>query len=133
MCVAFANEPGVNLIRPQLRELGSHARLLVTTTFATTRPSALATAHKLGAEVRVLNPSGGTYHPEVILADSSDTGSGMLVGSANLTGGLVHNGGDRANKPRHQNARPMADSEGIRFANVARAAQNRPDWRGTLP
>ena len=110
MCVAFANEPGVNLIRPQLKELGSSARLLVTSVFATTRPSALATAHGLGVEVRVLNPSGGTYHPKVILADSSDTGSGMLVGSANLTGGLVHNVEIGALVRGRRDDRPIADA-----------------------
>ena len=110
LCVAFANEPGVNLIRPQLRELGSRARLLVTSTFATTRPSALATAHGLGVEVRVLNPSGGTFHPKVILADSPTTGSGMLVGSANLTGGLVHNVEIGALIHGRRDDRPIADA-----------------------
>jgi len=91
LCVAFASQQGVHLLHRELHRLGDRTRLLVTTQFGTTTGPALATAAELGARVRVLNPAGArTYHPKVYLGR---TGSRIaaVVGSANLTGGLVSN------------------------------------------
>jgi HKD family nuclease len=92
LCVAFASRAGVALVENELRALAEKKRvsLLVTTTFGTTTPAALARAAELGVDVRVLNPSGGTYHPKVYLGRHDDQVR-AVVGSANLTGGLVSN------------------------------------------
>jgi hypothetical protein len=67
------------------------SRLLVTTTFQTTSPSALAMASGLGLDVRVLNPgSGRTFHPKLYLG-TGVSGANAVIGSANLTGGLATN------------------------------------------
>jgi hypothetical protein len=88
LCVAFANQAGVELVAPLLRD--RPVRLLATTVFGGTTTAALARAADLGAEVRVLNLPGGTYHPKLYLARSGGSAT-ALVGSANLTGGLIRN------------------------------------------
>jgi len=91
LCVAFASSAGVHLIGRELGRLRDRARMLVTTQFGTTTTDALARAKAFGTHVRVLNPSGSrTYHPKLYLGR---TGSRVaaVVGSANLTGGLVSN------------------------------------------
>ncbi len=90
MCVAFATSAGVSLVRKELEQVGTSARLLVTTTFGSTNPEALSQAVSLGVHVRVLNLSPGTYHPKLYLSQSTREAS-AIVGSANLTGGLVTN------------------------------------------
>jgi hypothetical protein len=90
LCVAFANEAGVNLIAPALERAGKRARLLATTVFGGTTAAALTRAGALGADVRVLNPPRGTYHPKLYLARRGDVAR-ALVGSANLTSGLLRN------------------------------------------
>jgi hypothetical protein len=53
LCVAFVQKAGVHLPRRQLEQLGSHARLLHTTTF-TECSTALELAHELGAQVGIV-------------------------------------------------------------------------------
>lgn len=96
LCVAFVQEKGLHLLRSELERLRRRqvpARLLVTTTFQMTSPSALSMASDLGLEVRVLNPSGcKTFHPKLYLGNAGG-GSRAVIGSANLTGGLfAHRG-----------------------------------------
>jgi len=91
LAVAFVSEAGVHLLRPQLRRLRDRTRLLVTTTFGTTKPAALAMAADLGVQVRTLNPGGGTYHPKAFLTRAADGRAAAVVGSSNLTGGLIVN------------------------------------------
>ncbi|WP_041454131.1 hypothetical protein [Anaeromyxobacter sp. K] len=58
LCVAFVQEKGLHLLQKELEGLrarGARSRLLVTTTFQTTSPSALSMASGLGLDVRVLN------------------------------------------------------------------------------
>jgi hypothetical protein len=62
---------------------------MVTTVFADCA-AALARANDLGAAVRVLNLTGGTYHPKVYLTTAAETAH-ATVGSANLTSGLICN------------------------------------------
>jgi hypothetical protein len=94
LCVAFVQEKGLHLLGSELEELKRRRvspRLLVTTTFETTTSSALAMAHGLGLDVRVLNPgSGKTFHPKLYLAEAGE-GASAVIGSANLTGGLATN------------------------------------------
>ena len=93
LCVAFVHERGLHLLRPELEQLqarGRAPRLLVTTTFDATRGSALALAHQLGVEVRVLNPGGSSYHPKLYLG-SRGSRAHAVIGSANLTAGLANN------------------------------------------
>lgn len=94
LCVAFVQEKGVHLLEKELdslRRKGARARLLVTTTFATTSEPALAMARALGLDVRVLNPgSGSTFHPKLYLGRAGRD-AGAVIGSANLTGGLATN------------------------------------------
>lgn len=89
MCVAFAGTPGVQLI---LKELATakRARLLSTTVFGSTTLNALSLASKHGVEVRVRNPSVGTYHPKLYLSQTGDRAA-AVIGSANLTHGLIVN------------------------------------------
>jgi hypothetical protein len=65
-------------------------QLLVTTTFGTSTAAALSVAYDAGVDVRVLNPRGVTYHPKVYVGRRDDRVS-VVVGSANLTSGLVKN------------------------------------------
>lgn len=94
LCVAFVQEKGLHLLEKELdglRRRKVRPRLLVTTTFQTTSRSALAMAHGLGLEVRVLNPgSGRTFHPKLYLG-AAGQGARAVIGSANLTGGLATN------------------------------------------
>jgi len=94
LCVAFVQERGLHLLERELDGLQRRkvaARLLVTTTFQTTSPSALAMARGLGLQVRVLNPgSGRTFHPKLYLGAAGRAAS-AVIGSANLTGGLATN------------------------------------------
>jgi len=89
LCVAFVQKAGVHLLRGQLEQLGGRARLLHTTTF-TECSTALGMARDLGTQVGILNPPSGTYHPKVYLARRGDE-LRAVVGSPNLTGGLVNN------------------------------------------
>jgi len=89
LCVAFISMEGVHLLHGQLQH-AKRARLLATTVFGSTAPAALDRASDLGVEVRVLNPSSGTYHPKLYLARRGNT-STAVIGSANLTAGLVSN------------------------------------------
>lgn len=92
VCVAFAQARGVHLVAKELEAVSKRgtARVLVTTTLGSSSPAALAAIRDCGAELRVLNPGGATYHPKVFL---TRRGSAVraIVGSANLTSGLVAN------------------------------------------
>ncbi len=94
LCVAFVQEKGLRLLQSELEQLRRrevHARLLVTTTFQTTTPSALSMAMGLGMDVRVLNPgTGRTFHPKLYLGNAGEDAR-AVIGSANLTGGLFAN------------------------------------------
>jgi HKD family nuclease len=94
LCVAFVQERGLHLLERELEGLRSRkapGRLLVTTTFQTTSPAALAMASGLGLQIRVLNPgSGRTFHPKLYLG-MAEGGASAVIGSANLTGGLATN------------------------------------------
>jgi hypothetical protein len=63
---------------------------VVTTTLGASSPSALGALRVEGAQLRVLNPGGATYHPKVFLGRTDD-GVQAVIGSANLTSGLVAN------------------------------------------
>ncbi len=91
LCVAFAHARGVELIRKEL-ELAAKKRaprLLVTTVFGDSNATdaALGSATDAGAEVRILNAPGGTYHPKVYLSRNARSAA-AVIGSANLTAGL---------------------------------------------
>ncbi len=87
--VAFVQHRGVNLLEHELKTV-ARARLITTTVFGSTTAQGLAAAQSLGLEVRVLNPSRGTFHPKLYIARHGDT-TAAAVGSANLTSGLVAN------------------------------------------
>ena len=72
-----------------LERLGARARLIVTSVF-TSNASALSLAAEMGTRIRILNPSGGTYHPKLYLSRGAG-GASAFIGSANLTSGLVGN------------------------------------------
>jgi len=90
LCVAFANEAGVRLLEPAIKDGARRVRLLATTVFGDTTAAALARASAVGIEVRTLNLAGGTYHPKLYLGLGNDRAA-ALVGSANLTSGLLRN------------------------------------------
>lgn len=92
LAVAFVAEAGVHLIKPQLKQLtdDGRVRMLVSTTFGTTSPTALKDAVDMGTELKILNPSGGTYHPKLYIGRRNGHAT-AVVGSANLTGGLISN------------------------------------------
>lgn len=89
LCVAFVQAAGVHLLRRQIEGLASSTRLLLTTVFSQSS-SALSMAQGLGTSVSTLNPGSGTFHPKVYLARRG-LDSVAVIGSANLTGGLVSN------------------------------------------
>src|SRR5439155_957381 len=90
VCVAFAQAAGVHLLRRQLECAASSTRLLVTTTFGQSSPEALHMAHRLGVSVSILNLASGTFHPKMYLARRGSAAV-AVIGSPNLTGGLVSN------------------------------------------
>jgi len=87
--VAFVQRRGVNLVERALQNVGS-GRLVITTVFGSTTSEGLDAMRYLGFGVRVLNPRGGTFHPKLYLARHGHE-IAAVVGSANLTSGLVAN------------------------------------------
>ncbi len=88
---AFIDTRGIHLVGAELRDLGPRCRLVATSAFGGDRThAAFAAATELGTRCRVLNPSRGTFHPKVIVTHRNG-GTQALVGSANLTAGLVAN------------------------------------------
>lgn len=87
--VAFVQHRGVNLLEHQLKTV-PRGRLVTTTAFGSTTEQGMEAAHDRGLEVRVLNPSRGTFHPKLYIARHGDQ-IAAAVGSANLTSGLVAN------------------------------------------
>ncbi len=94
LCVAFVQPRGLHLVEKELRALAARRvrpRLLVTTTFEAKPEAALGLASSFGVEVRVLNPgSGSTFHAKLYLGSRGEQAQ-VVVGSANLTGGLATN------------------------------------------
>jgi len=92
ICVAFAQARGVHLVERELSDVARRggARVVVTTTLGASSPSALGALREGGAQLRVLNPGGATYHPKVFVGRTGD-GVQAVIGSANLTSGLVAN------------------------------------------
>jgi hypothetical protein len=96
LCVAFANRKGVALLDEELTGLAHRdgCRMLLTSAFGGGRDGITAPAvqrlERAGVHVRVLNPGRGTYHPKMYLSRRRDIVTG-LVGSANLTSGLLGN------------------------------------------
>ncbi len=91
VCVAFVREAGVHLLSSQLARLGPRTRM-VATTFGSTTPGALTMAQGFGAHLKTLNPGGtGSYHPKLYLGRWTNGQAAAVVGSANLTSGLVGN------------------------------------------
>lgn len=89
-CVAFVSLAGIHLVERELKQVPGRKRLLATGVFGGEGSrSALSKAADLGVDVRVLNLGGGTYHPKIYLFDGAVRRG--LVGSANLTGGLICN------------------------------------------
>ena len=91
LCSAFVRRAGVHLVEPQLTVLADRARLVATSVFggASTR-TALAAVAATEVRVRIANPPRGTFHPKLYVGRFGST-TRALVGSANLTGGLVTN------------------------------------------
>jgi hypothetical protein len=87
--VAFVQQRGVNLLERQLESVRA-ARLVATSVFGSTTNQGLEAARAGGCEVRVLNPSTGTFHPKLCLARHGEQIEAVL-GSANLTSGLIAN------------------------------------------
>jgi HKD family nuclease len=91
LCSAFVKRAGVHLIEAQLRSLGAEARLVATSVFGgASTQLAMAALATTGTRLRVSNPGRGTFHPKIYVARKANTVR-ALVGSANLTGGLVTN------------------------------------------
>ena len=89
LAVAFVQRRGVSLVERQLQTVGV-GRLVATTVFGSTTSEGLEAVRTAGFGVRVLNPSGGTFHPKLYLARHGAQ-MAAAVGSANLTSGLVAN------------------------------------------
>jgi hypothetical protein len=96
LCVAFVNRKGVALLAEELSQLveRGHCRLLLTSVFGggdsgVTAPAAQGLL-EIGVDLRVLNWTGGTYHPKMFLTRRRGSSQG-LIGSGNLTSGLLSN------------------------------------------
>jgi hypothetical protein len=90
LAVAFVQVAGVNFLEKRLEALGSATRLVVTASFGMTNPAALARLCSIGASIKVHAPTSGTYHPKMYIGRSGPNVV-AVIGSANLTGGLVSN------------------------------------------
>jgi len=91
LCSAFVDHRGVLLLSRELRQLGDAARLVATSVFNGPRTlGALDDATALGVRCRIRNPARGTFHAKVAVARHGPD-LVALVGSANLTSGLVVN------------------------------------------
>jgi hypothetical protein len=128
LAVAFVSDAGVHLLRKQLARLGDRTRLLVTTTFGTTTPTALAMARDLGVDVRTLSPGTGTYHPKAFLTRRAGGEACSVVGSSNITGGLVVNVEVATTLRGHITDPPLA--EAWRWAESAWQRPETRRWQG---
>lgn len=91
LCSAFVRRAGVHLIEPQLTALADRGRLVATSTFGgASTQTALAAVAETDVLVRIANPAHGTFHPKLYVSRSGGSAR-ALVGSANLTGGLITN------------------------------------------
>lgn len=91
LCVAFISDKGVFLLHKELEALQSRARILLTTAFGSTSSSAMSMLQELGNQIGYLNPNGGTYHPKMYISKDRDVHIKAVIGSSNMTGGLVSN------------------------------------------
>lgn len=105
MCVAFVHASGLNLISAQLPDRRPR-RLLSTTAFGQTTAQGLDLARRRGVTARVLNLAGGTFHPKVYLGRQGQL-TRAVVGSVNLTAGLVTNIEAVATSPVGPWSRPL--------------------------
>jgi hypothetical protein len=112
LCVAFINRAGVALIEDELRQLGPCARVLLTSVFGSTTQTALYALNRFGCRVKILNLSGGTYHPKVYLARAPQF-STVAIGSANLTSGLIKNVEVMSRFRGDHDWKPISDSAAI--------------------
>ena len=110
LCVAFARPAGVHLLGKELKALGrrGRARVVVTTTLGMSTNAALNAITEYGAELKILNPGGATYHPKVYLGRRGDRVR-AVIGSANLTPGLVANVEAGIALDGHIEKRPIAE------------------------
>lgn len=91
LCSAFVDTSGVMLLARELRLVTGRSRLVATSLFNGGRTlAALDDATELGVECRLHNTGRGTFHPKVLVARRGDVDR-VIVGSANLTSGLVAN------------------------------------------
>jgi hypothetical protein len=91
LATAFVDTRGIHLVGEELRGLGERCRLVATSVFGGDRShAAFAAATEMGTRCRVLNPARGTFHPKVFVTREGGR-TQALVGSANLTAGLVAN------------------------------------------
>ena len=91
LCSAFVRRAGVHLIEPQLAALADQGRLVATSVFGgASTATALAAVQATEVRIKIANPPRGTFHPKLYVARSGNT-TRALIGSANLTGGLVTN------------------------------------------
>lgn len=136
LCVAFVNRKGVSLIDAELNEVAKRGRcrLLLTSVFGGGESGFTAPAvhhlQNLQVDLRVLNWKGGTYHPKMYLGRSGDQ-IHALIGSANLTSGLLTNAETAVRLHGNQEWPPLAKSWGI-----AEQLWNHPaarDWESDQP
>ncbi|MDZ4088041.1 MAG: DUF3427 domain-containing protein [Tabrizicola sp.] len=89
IAVAFAMESGVQLITPWFRDLidrGGRLRMVVGDYMDVTEPAALARLLDLeGAQVRVFESGGGSFHPKAWLFRAASGRGSAIVGSSNLS------------------------------------------------
>jgi hypothetical protein len=76
---------------------------------------AMAALATTGTRLRVANPGRGTFHPKIYVARKADTVR-ALVGSANLTGGLVTNVETAIAFEGHADEELLADTWGTALA-----------------
>jgi len=100
---------------------------LVTSVFGGGTGAALAAVVGMQVRVRVLNPSGGTFHPKLYLGRTPHSAV-AVVGSANLTSGLVANIESALVVTGAPADPPVADC--WRFAESLWAHPAAADWTG---
>ncbi len=97
LCVAFVLPSGVDLLWGHLRDLvrrKGRLRILTGDYLDVTDPDALAKLSDLGdgAEVRVIETYGRSFHPKGYLAGFADGSALAFIGSSNLSGSALHLG-----------------------------------------
>ena len=123
--VAFVQRRGVSLVERQLQTVGA-GRLVATTVFGSTTSEGLEATPSAGFGVRVLNLSGGTFHPKLYLArhGERDRGRGRL--------GEPHQRTGRQRGARHRPAR-HADAPSCGLVELDRVLVAHRETRSTGP